>query len=168
MKKYYEDKEYLSKVCDILENEEFKKMENIVHHEGNRLDHSIRVSYHSYKWAKFFKLNATQVARAALLHDFFLEDNQSFTKKEKAITMIKHPKYALENSKKYFDLSPMEEDIILSHMFPVGSHIPKYFESWMVDFIDDIASIYEKTTIVSRQLSTASCFLIMVLVNNLR
>ena len=53
MKKYYEDKEYLSKVCDILENEEFKKMENIVHHEGNRLDHSIRVSYHSYKWAKF-------------------------------------------------------------------------------------------------------------------
>ncbi len=168
MKKYYEDKEYLSKVCDILENEEFKKMENIVHHEGNRLDHSIRVSYHSYKWAKFFKLNATQVARAALLHDFFLEDNQSFTKKEKAITMIKHPKYALENSKKYFDLSPMEEDIILSHMFPVGSHIPKYFESWMVDFIDDIASIYEKTTIVRRQLSTASCFLIMVLVNNLR
>ena len=168
MKKYYEDKEYLSKVCDILENEEFKKMENIVHHEGNRLDHSIRVSYHTYKWAKFFKLNATQVARAALLHDFFLEDNQSFTKKEKAITMIKHPKYALENSKKYFDLSPMEEDIILSHMFPVGSHIPKYFESWMVDFIDDIASIYEKTTIVRRQLSTASCFLIMVLVNNLR
>ena len=168
MKKYYEDKEYLSKVCDILENEEFKKMENIVHHEGNRLDHSIRVSYHSYKWAKFFKLNATQVARAALLHDFFLEDNQSFTKKEKAITMIKHPKYALENSKKYFDLSPMEEDIILSHMFPVGANIPKYFESCMVDFIDDIASIYEKTTIVRRQLSTASCFLIMVLVNNLR
>ena len=151
MKKYYEDKEYLSKVCDILENEEFKKMENIVHHEGNRLDHSIRVSYHSYKWAKFFKLDATKVARAALLHDFFLEDNQSFTKKEKIITMIKHPEYALENSKKYFDLSPMEEDIILSHMFPIGSHIPKYFESWMVDFIDHVASVYEKSPIVRRQ-----------------
>ena len=82
--------------------------------------------------------------------------------------MIKHPEYALENSKKYFDLSPMEEDIILSHMFPIGSHIPKYFESWMVDFIDDVASVYEKSTIVRRQLSTATCFLIMVLVNNLR
>ena len=45
MKKYYEDREYLNKVYDILNNEEFQKMEKIIHHEGNRLDHSIRVTY---------------------------------------------------------------------------------------------------------------------------
>ena len=168
MKKYYEDREYLNKVYDILENEEFKKMENIVHHEGNRLDHSIRVSYYSYKFAKILKLDSEKVARAALLHDFFFEDNQQATKKEKVVTMLNHPKYALANAKKYFDLSPVEEDIILTHMFPIGQSIPKYIESWMVDFIDDIASVYEKSTVVRRQLSTATCFLVMVLVNNLR
>lgn len=89
-------------------------------------------------------------------------------KKEKAYTLIYHPEYALENAKKYFELSSLEEDIIVSHMFPIGKHVPKYFESWLVDIVDDFASIYEKTTVVRRQLSTAMCFLIMVLVNNLR
>lgn len=90
MKKYYEDREYLNKVYDILENDEFQKMEHIMHHEGNRLEHSIRVSYHSYQLAKLFRLDTNKVARAALLHDFFLEDNQNATKKRKSL---------------YFDLS---------------------------------------------------------------
>lgn len=168
MKKYYEDREYLNKVYDILENQEFQKMENIIHHEGNRLDHSIRVSYHSYRLAKLLKLDSKKVARAALLHDFFFESNQGVTKKEKAVTMLKHPEYALENAKRHFELSPLEEDIILTHMFPIGPRVPKYIESWMVDFVDDIASIYEKSRVVCRQLSTATCFLVMILVNNLR
>jgi uncharacterized protein len=168
MKKYSEDREYLNIVCDILENEEFKKMETIIHHEGNRLDHSIRVSYFSYKLAKFLKLDHYKVARASLLHDFFLEENFKATKKERAITMVKHPEYALKNAKKYFDLSSLEEDIIVSHMFPIGKHIPKYFESWMVDIVDDIVAIYEESTIISKQFSTATCFLIMVLLNSLR
>lgn len=168
MKKYYEDRQYLTKVNDILENKEFRKMENILHHEGNRLNHSIRVSYYSYLLAKALKLDSDKVARAALLHDFFLEENEGATKKEKVRTMLNHPEYALKNSKKYFELSPLEEDIILSHMFPIGKHVPKYFESWMVDIVDDIASIYEKSAVITKQLSTATCFLIMILVNNLR
>ena len=48
MKKYYEDRDYLNKVYDILENEEFKMLGNITHHEGNRFDHSVRVSYYSF------------------------------------------------------------------------------------------------------------------------
>lgn len=168
MKKYYEDREYLNKVYDILENDEFKKMEGIIHHEGNRLEHSIRVSYYSYKIAKFLKLDSEKVARAALLHDFFLEESYTKKKKEKLELMMRHPEYALENSKKYFSLSSLEEDIILSHMFPIGKHIPRYFESWMVDIVDDVAAVYEKSAIVRKQLSTATCFLVMVLVNNLR
>jgi uncharacterized protein len=53
MKKYYDDIKYLNIVYDILENESFKKMDNIVHHGITRLDHSIRVSYYSYRLAKF-------------------------------------------------------------------------------------------------------------------
>lgn len=168
MKKYYEDREYLNKVYDILEHNEFKKMENIVHHGIDRLSHSIRVSYYSYKIAKFLRLDSTKVARAALLHDFFFEDNSELNKKNRIITMVKHPRYAKENAKKYFELSELEEDIILTHMFPIALRIPKYLESWMVDLIDDIASVYERGSVISRQLSTASCFLVMILVNNLR
>lgn len=168
MKKYYEDNNYLNKVNDILENKEFKKMENIIHHENNRLDHSIRVSYYSYLLAKIFRFDQEKVARAALLHDFFFEDNTNASKQQKIITMLNHPEYALENSKKYFELSELEEDIILSHMFPVGKHLPKFLESWLVDLVDDIVAIYEKTAVIRGQLSTATCFLVMILVNNLR
>ena len=168
MKNYYFDKEYLKEVNDILENDDFKKMADIVHHEGNRLEHSIRVSYYSYKIARMLKLDTRQVARAALLHDFFLEENENEKANKRMRTMLEHPKYALENSKKYFELSDMEEDIILTHMFPIGLNIPKYFESWMVDIVDDVASIYEKGSVVFRHLSTAGSFLFMILLNNLR
>ena len=168
MKKYYDAREYLNKVYDILENDKFQSMGNIVHHEGNRLDHSIRVSYYSYKIACILKLDTSKVARAALLHDFFLEENNGATKKEKMKLMINHPEYALANSKKYFELSSLEEDIIVSHMFPIGKHVPKYIESWIVDLVDDVAAVYEKTAIVRKQLSTATCFLLMILINNLR
>lgn len=168
MRKYYEDREYLNKVYDILENDEFQLMGNIIHHEGNRLDHSIRVSYYSYKMAELFHLDSEKVARASLLHDFFLEENSCSNKKEKMKLMVNHPEYALANSKKYFELSPLEEDIILSHMFPIGKHVPKYFESWLVDLVDDISAVYEKTSVMRKQLSTATCFLIMFVVNNLR
>lgn len=168
MIKYYEDREYLNKVYDILENNEFQEMKTIIHHESNRLDHCLRVSYYSYKLAKFFKLDDTKVARAALLHDFFLEKNENTGIKKRMVTMFYHPEYALENAKKYFELSPIEEDIIVSHMFPIGRHIPKYFESWLVDLVDDIVAVFEKATVVRGQLSTATCFLVMILVNNLR
>ena len=143
-------------------------MESIVHHEVNRLEHSIRVSYYSYKLAKALKMDTKQVARAALLHDFFLEENENEKVTKRMITMLEHPKYALENSKKYFELTDMEEDIILTHMFPIGLTVPKYFESWMVDIVDDVASIYEKGSVVCRQLSTASSFLFIILLNSLR
>ena len=168
MKKYYEDRKYISNVSDILDHPEFQKLENIIHHGGNRYNHSIRVSYYSYKISKFLHLDSEKVARAGLLHDFFFEDNLVLDKKTRLSVLVKHPEYACDNAKRYFDLSELEEDIITTHMFPVGKKVPKYLESWVVDIVDDIASIYEKSYIVARQLSTAMCFILMVLVNNLR
>ena len=37
--------DYLDLVSDILENKEFKKLANYVHHDSNRLQHSLNVSY---------------------------------------------------------------------------------------------------------------------------
>ena len=76
-----DETEYLEYVSDILNNPEFKKMENYVHHNSNRLQHSLNVSFYSYKIAKFLNLDSKKVARASLLHDFFLIDNLSVSKK---------------------------------------------------------------------------------------
>ena len=162
------DRKYTFLVDDILENKEFIKLGNITHHECNRFDHSVRVSYWAYKIGKILRLDYKKIARASLLHDFFFEDNTKATRKDRIITMVKHPRYALENAKKYYELSELEEDIILTHMFPIIPRLPKYLESWMVDIIDDIVSIYEKTYVVRKQLSAAASFLMIFMINYIR
>lgn len=168
MKKYYEDRKYLSIVNDILEHNEFQKLGDICHHGDNRLEHSIRVSYCSYKVCKFLHLDSKKVARAGLLHDFFFQDNQALDKKERLKVLVNHPLYACSNAKKYFELSELEEDIITTHMFPIGKRMPKYLESWIVDIVDDLEAVYEKTRVVSRQLSASMSFIFLLLINNLR
>lgn len=168
MKNYTDQEDYISLVEDILNLEDFQKLGDIIHHENNRLDHSLRVSYYSYKISKALTLDYKKVARAALLHDFFFEENDGQNKKTKFKTLMNHPKYALENSKKYFELSDMESDIIRTHMFPVGPGVPKYIESWLVDIIDDIVSIAERTYAIRHQLSAAMSFMFVCTINYLR
>ena len=141
--KCYNDKEYIEIIKDILENEEFKKMESFIQHKKNRVDHLLRVSYHSYKIIKKWKKDYKSTARAALLHDFYYADSKSMTSKERLKMLFKHPKIALENSRKITDVNRLEEDIILSHMFPIGLRFPRHIESWIVNIVDDISSVYE-------------------------
>lgn len=160
----YQDREYQSIISPILETKAFHKTKEITHHGVNRFEHSLRVSYYSYKISKFLKLNYQNTARGGLLHDFFLEDND----KGKMATLIKHPQYALENSLEYFHLSDMEQDIIRTHMFPVTAKPPKYLEGWIVDIVDNVASIYERGWTVGRQVATALNFLFLICLNSLR
>ena len=67
------DQNYYKLVEDILDNEEFQSLKNVAHHGLNRYDHCLRVSYYSYKITKLLSLSPDEVARAALLHDFFLK-----------------------------------------------------------------------------------------------
>ena len=127
---------------DILMNNEFNKLKDIKHHGITRYDHSMRVAYYTYVVTKGLKLDYEKATIGALLHDFFTDEVVSMNGIQR---LRKHPEYALINAKKYYDLSPMEEDIIKTHMFPVTFIPPKYLESWLVDIIDDIASIYERS-----------------------
>ncbi len=160
----YHDNMFYSIIAPILEIEDFTKTKNIVHHGVNRFDHLVRVSYYSYKICKIFKLDYYASARGGLLHDFFIET----PKENKIATLVHHPKYALDESLKYFNLSIIEQDIIKNHMFPVTMVPPKYLESWIVDIVDNVASIYERISTTSRQLSTGLNFLFLVLLNILK
>ena len=136
--------EYSEIVKDIINNEEFIKLKDYKHHGLTRYDHVLRVSKWSYKVCKKLKLDYTSAARAGLLHDFFFVNNQRVKLSYRIKVLFIHPKMALENSKKYFKLNKKEERIILSHMFPVGLCIPTSFEGWIVDIVDDVASIYDR------------------------
>ena len=53
-------------------------------------------------------------------------------------------------------------------MFPVGKNIPKYAESWVVDIADDIAAVYEKFFTLRKELSAATTFLFVLLMNYIK
>ena len=136
------DSEYLSIAKDILENEEFKKMEQIEHHGITRLNHSIKVSLYSYKIAKFLHLDYVETARGGLLHDFFFSSVER-NYKDKFISTFTHPAKALETANSNFSLSRKEQDMIRSHMFPINISIPKYAESWIVSAVDKVIAVSE-------------------------
>lgn len=161
----YNDKEYINIVSDIIDNEEFNKTKEIMHHGLNRFDHCLRVSYYSYKVAKLLKLSYEDVARAGLLHDFFFVDNNEVGTKKRLDVLINHPKYALSNARRHFDLTDKEEDIIVTHMFPVSPRTPKYLESWIVDMVDNCVAVSEAFYAARRHLGVAANFLLLVVLN---
>lgn len=155
MIKSINDEEYLSIIDSIIKNKEFDKMNYIKHHNTTRMDHSLKVSYYSYKIAKSLKLDYIEVARGGLLHDFYLGTiaEESTVKDKLKLYSVAHPKEAVKNSKMNFNITDKEEDIIKSHMFPVDFKIPKYAESWIVSFVDKGVSINEFAKKFSYKLS---------------
>ncbi len=145
--------EYDIIVKDILNNKEFIKIENMKHHGTTRLIHSKRVSYYSYIICKTLRLNYISAARAGLLHDFFMNE-KDMKKRTKITSLFTHSKKALKNSSKIVYLSPLEQNIIVSHMFPLGIHLPVYLESWIVSLVDKIVGTYEFTEKISAQMYT--------------
>ncbi len=158
----YTDLEFERIISPVLEIEEFNQLKFITHHGITRYDHSMRVAYLSYKVCKALHLDYKEVTIAALLHDFFLDEVEH---ENNANKLRLHPGYAVKNASKYFDLTEKQVDIISTHMFPVTFTPPKYIESWIVDFVDDIAALYEKGYCMHRELRT-SMFLFMFLVVN--
>lgn len=152
-------------VKDVLVNEEFNKLKNIDHHGITRYNHSLRVAYYTYVVTKKLHLDYKRATRAALLHDFFIDEVKDMNGVSR---LRRHPNYALENAKKYFELSPMEEDIIKTHMFPVTFTPPKYLESWLVDLIDDISAIYERGVSIQTELSPSISLLLIMLISYMR
>ena len=134
--------EFESIVSDIILNKDFNRLNKDMHHGITRYEHSMRVAKYSYIISKKLKLDKVEdITRAALLHDFYInEDLEDLneTKKLKA-----HPKIALENSLKYYDLTDIQKDIIVNHMFPVTHSLPKHKESWLVSLVDKGVGTYE-------------------------
>jgi len=139
---YIKNKEYKNVVKNILRDNEFKKLYNIEHHGISRWEHLIKVSYYSYSIAKKLNFDYKSVARGALLHDFYLDGNERNVRK-KFFDTFSHPKKALNTSLENFEINNIEQNIIVSHMFPFYYALPKYKESILVDLVDKVIGFGE-------------------------
>ena len=137
------DKEYVSIVADLLAQPAVQKLANYTqHHHSTRLQHSIAVSYDSYKIAKKMHLDYRSTARAGLLHDLFYYDWRT-TKFNLGTHAFIHPRVALRNAEKLTPLNKKEKDIILKHMFGATLAVPRYPESLILSLVDDFEAEHE-------------------------
>lgn len=146
LSKIDENIEFYNIIRDLVNNETVQEMKKYrQHYDTSTYEHCFYVSYISYKICKKLKLDYISTARAAMLHDLFLYD---WRNSKKAIHLNEyhafiHPKIALENATKLFDLNEKEKDIIVKHMWPVTITFPKYKESYIVTFVDKYSAIQE-------------------------
>ncbi|MBR0163125.1 MAG: HD domain-containing protein [Lachnospiraceae bacterium] len=115
----------------------------IQHGSVTTYDHVLDVARLSYRINKAFRISAREreLVRGALLHDYFLYDWHHW---DGPLHGPYHPKAALKNAKRDFDLTKREENIIRSHMWPLTPlHIPKTREAVIVCIADKICSARE-------------------------
>lgn len=163
MKKYNkwtQNKEFIEITKDLLTNEKVKEMKKYrQHYDISTYEHCLNVAYISYKICKKLKWDYKSMARAAMLHDLFLYDWRQSRKKLhlEGYHAFVHPKIALENASKLYDLNDKEKDIIVKHMWPVTLALPKYKETYVITLVDKYSAIceslkYYKKCIISKKL----------------
>ncbi|KXT74221.1 HD family hydrolase [Streptococcus sp. DD10] len=142
---YRNDTEYMNYVGHLIRNPKLQKLEEIPQHvHSNRLEHSINVSYTSYKIAKKFGWDARSTARGGLMHDLFYYDWR-VTKFNKSHAWV-HPRLAVRNARKITNLNKVEEDIIVKHMWGATLAPPRYKESYVVTMVDKYWAVKEAIT----------------------
>jgi len=134
-------KDFASIAEEIINSDKYQSLKEENHHGLSRYDHSLRVARNTYRLSKKMNLDYVSATRGALLHDYFTDDDYRNTKGFKKYSM--HPVIALNNAIREFDLNPIEENVIVSHMYPMGKIKPNCRESWLVSSVDKSVAIYE-------------------------
>ncbi len=131
---------------DILAHAAMQGTKNFPHHgQTSVFAHSVAVAYLCVALALRLRLHVDMRAlvRAALLHDYFLYDWHAFDGGAHRLHGFFHPGRALTNARADFALSPIEENAILRHMFPLTLIPPRCREGWLVCLADKICAVCE-------------------------
>ena len=135
--------EFLNTVADIAGNGEYLKLREYTHHNSTtRYQHCLNVAWYTFLWCKNGDLDYISAARGAMLHDFYLYDTKEFRKTGASHNVV-HPRQALSNAKKYFEVNAIMEDCILNHMWPSGKGKPKTVEGFVVSAADKYCASLE-------------------------
>lgn len=130
-----------------LESGRFLELATFTQHgTTTTLDHVVAVAYASLFVAlsSDAHVNEHDLVRGALLHDYYLYDWHDHSAAPDKWHGFTHPRHALNNALIDFpDLSPIERDIILHHMFPLVPFPPRSKEAWIVSLCDKLCSSAE-------------------------
>ncbi len=144
---------------EIINSDKYQSLKDENHHGSSRYDHSLRVAKNTYRLSKKFKMDYVSATRGALLHDYFTNEEYRNTKGMKKYSM--HPVIALNNAIREYELNPIEENVIVSHMYPMGKTKPNCKESWLVSSVDKGVAIYECVRFKAKELIAFTCVLVI-------
>jgi uncharacterized protein len=134
---------FVAVVGDLLDSDQVRSMSRLAHHgKVTCYDHSLFVAYLSYRAARALGWDYRSAARGGLLHDLYLYNSKDKSA-HPGLQCFDHPVAAARNAAALTDLSPKEEDIILSHMWPLAKRRPHSREAALVDFIDTFCATLE-------------------------
>lgn len=167
--------EFVQIISELINNPKVQEMKKYrQHYNTSCFEHCLEVSYISYIICKKLGLDYTSAARAGLLHDLFLYDWRHSRKKLNlnGWHAFIHPKIALENAEKLFDINEKERDIIKKHMWPVTLlDVPKYRETFVITLVDKYSALvssknyYNKVVINNKSFRYAYIFLAIYIFN---
>ena len=106
-------------------------------------------------------MDVRSLAMGALLHDYFLYDWHEDDPSHR-LHGFTHPKKALKNAQKDYQLNWKEKNIIARHMFPLVPIPPQCREAWLVCMVDKWCALSETVKPMFhvkhfRQAKNASC-----------
>lgn len=129
----------------ILQADKLRQTDGYLQHGTTSCySHSISVAYYSLLLADRLKIScdAASLVTGALLHDYYLYDWHCKDSSHR-LHGFRHPQTALNNAMQDFDLNPVEQNIIIRHMFPLTPIPPRYKESLIVCLTDKLCSLAE-------------------------
>lgn len=146
------DREFDECIADLIDHEAVQSMKSFMQHSNiSCLRHCLFVSYISFRLCKKLGLDYRSAARGALLHDMFLYD-WHLTRPPEGLHAFVHPSIALRNATVYFNLNGREKDIILNHMWPVTTRLPRCREAFIVLLADKYCASMETLELGYRRL----------------
>lgn len=138
-----ENTEFQNIIKELVLNDVVQQMKNFTqHYSTTRFDHCYYTAFYCYLICKKLHLDYISATRAAMLHDLFLYDWR-VRGDRKGLHAFTHGKEACKNACKLFDLNDKEKDMIIKHMWPVTFKFPRYFESFILTFVDKYCASIE-------------------------
>lgn len=126
----------------IINSKVFQELHGFHQHlYTSRYDHSLNVGFLVFLMTR--KTSYYQEAMlGALCHDLFIYNHYE-TASSSWQHLLDHPLAALETTQVHFETTPLAENMILSHMWPISQHAPKSKGAWWLVAMDKVASVAE-------------------------
>ena len=144
------EREFVELTRELLDSEQVRMMGRWKHHGPvTTLDHSLFVAFSTYRIARRLRLDVRAAVRGALLHDLYLYDSHDKSA-HPGNQCFDHPRFAARNASALTPLTPKERNIILSHMWPLATHLPRSREAWVVSLADKLCATIETVQLWKR------------------